>query len=189
MLPIERDVPVVAAEQTTSGVILRALPLDVPTRVSDDGLSWYQEVWRSGAFAHVQPSKTVLQRGHGDVNGTNVVGICRAIEEADGHVVADFDWIDGAPLTTLARLAVLDGAWEYASVSVIMAKDGVRQSGDLVERTRVGQFRHLALVEQPAYSSARVLAQRSELDVAAYLARLDRARMLAVKLPRQGSPR
>jgi phage head maturation protease len=188
MQPIQRDVPVVAAEQTTTGVILRALPLDVPTRVSDDGRTHYLEVWRAGAFANVQPSKTVLQRGHGDAGGTNVVGICREIAEADGHVVADFDWIDGAPLTALARRLVTDGAWEYASVSVIMAKDGVRQSGDLVERTRVGQFRHLALVERPAYESARVVAQRAH-DVSEYLAKLDHARMLAVKRSRHGSPR
>jgi phage head maturation protease len=168
--------------------VLRALPLDTPTLVSDDGRTNYLEVWRSGAFDKLQPGKTVLQRGHGDVNGSNVVGICRAITEADGHVVADFDWIDGAPLTTLARRLVADGAWEYASVSVIMAKDGVRQVGDTVERTRVGQFRHLALVEQPAYESARVLAQRQQLDVSVYLARLDHARMLGVKRPRHGPP-
>jgi phage head maturation protease len=189
MFPIQREVKASVAEQTTTGVVLRALPLDVPTRVSDDGLSWYSEVWRAGAFDKLQPSKTVLQRGHGDANGTNVVGICRAISEADGHVIADFDWIDGAPLTALARRLVTDGAWEYASVSVIMARDGVKQTGDMVERTRVGQFRHLALVEIPAYESAKVVAQRDALDLSVYLARLERARMLGVKRPRHGPPR
>ena len=186
MLPIQRDVPVMAAEPTTSGVILRALPLDVPTLVSDDGKTNYLEVWRSGAFDKLQPSKTVLQRGHGDANGSNIVGVCRQIAEADGHVVADFDWIDDAPLTPLARRLVSEGTWEYASIRVIMAKDGVRQSGDVIERTRVGQFRHLALVDQPAYLTAGVIAQRH--DVSDYLALMDSARMLALKRPRRMPP-
>jgi hypothetical protein len=189
MMPIQREVKATVAEQTKTGVILRALPLDTPTQVSDDGVTRYTEVWRSGAFDKLQPSKTVLQRGHGDTAGSNIVGVCRAISEADGHVIADFDWIDDAPLTGLARRLVSEGTWEYASVSVIMARDGVRQTAGLVERTRVGQFRHLALVEVPAYESARVVTQREALDLSVYLARLDRARMLAVKRPRHGPPR
>lgn len=186
MFPIQRDVPVASAEQTPKGVILRALPLDTPTTVSDDGKTTYMEVWRTGAFKNVQPSKTWLQRGHSDVGGTNIVGKCVSIEEADGYVVTDFEWIDGAPLTAVARALVTAGAWEHASVSVIMAKDGVRQSGDLVERTRVSQFRHLALVDTPAYGGAGVLAQRH--DLSEYLARLDHARMLAVKRSRHKPP-
>lgn len=182
MLPIQRDIPVTAAESTPTGVVIRALPLDQPARVTDDGKTWYQEVWREGAFAKLQPGKTVLQRNHSDANGSNIVGICRGISEADGHVVTEFEFID-APLTALARRLLAEGTWESASVSVIMAADGSRQVGGVVERTRVGQFRHLAIVDRPAYDTAKVLAVRA--DVSEYLARLDRARILGVKRPRR----
>lgn len=185
MLPIQRDIPVTAADPTPTGVVIRALPLDTPARVTDDGKSWYQEVWRPGAFTRLQPGKTVLQRNHGDANGSNIVGICRGITEADGHVLTEFEFID-APLTALARRLIAEGTWGSASVSVIMATDGSHQSGDVVERTRVGQFRHLAIVDRPAYESARVVSVRA--DPSEYLARLERARILAVKRPRHTRP-
>ena len=84
-----------------------------------------QEVWRSGAFDKLQPSKTVLQRDHADAHGSNIVGVCRAITEDGGHVVTDFEFID-APLTALARRLLVEGTWDAASVSVIMARDGSR---------------------------------------------------------------
>ena len=182
MFPIQRDIPVTEATPTPQGVTIRCLPLDTPTRVTDNGADWYSEVWRSGAFDKLQPSKTVLQRDHADAHGSNIVGVCRAITEDGGHVVTDFEFID-APLTALARRLLVEGTWDAASVSVIMTRDGTKQTGDVVERLRVGQFRHLAIVEHAAYDTARVLAIRA--DRSQYLARLDRARILAVKRPRQ----
>jgi phage head maturation protease len=182
MLPIQRDVPVAEATATAKGVTIRALPLDVPTRVTDNGSDWYQEVWRAGAFDKLQPSKTVLQRDHADAHGSNIVAVCRAISEADGFVVTDFEFIDGAPLAPLARALLQEGTWDSVSVSVIMTRDGSRQTGDMVERTRVGQFRHLAIVEKPAYESAKVVAIRADRSI--YLQRLELARTLSVKRPR-----
>jgi phage head maturation protease len=186
MLPLQRDVPIVAAELADEGrtVVIRALPLDTPTQVSDDGQHWYSEVWRAGAFDRLQPQKTVLQRNHVEANGSNLIGICRSITEADGHVVTEFEFLDGAPLAPVARQLLREGTWEGASVSVIMHRAGTRQLRDVVERTRVAQFRHLAIVDQPAYPQAKVLTVRHEpLDRRVYFDRIERARMLAAKRP------
>jgi phage head maturation protease len=190
MLPIQREIPVVEAEATAKGVTIRALPLDQVTRVSDDGKRWYQEVWRAGAFdgPMVQPGKTWLQRNHGEANGSNIVGVCRAISEDDGHVVTEFEFLDEAPMAALARRLLMEGTWQHASVSVIMAKDGVKQSGDVVERTRVGQFRHLAIVDTPAYETAGVVSVRHDLTAIVDDLQRRRAR-LQVKRPRHGPPR
>ena len=181
MLPIQRDIPIVTADLGDGGrtVVVRALPLDTPTRVTDDGASWYSEVWRPGAFARLQPHKTVLQRNHAQT--MDIFGICKDITEDGGHVVATFGFLDGERADT-ARQLMAAGTWEGASVSVIMARDGSREVGGLVERNRVSQFRHLAIVDQPAYPEAKVVAVRHEpMMVAEYLARLGRARTLSTK--------
>lgn len=186
MQPLQRDVPIVSADVDGDGrtVVIRALPLDKPTKVSDDGRRWYNEVWRPGAFAGLRPQRTVLQRNHDDAHGANVVGICRSITENDGHVVTEFELLDEAPLAGLARRLLAEGTWEGASVSVIMHRNGSRTSGDLVERTRVSDFRHLAIVDRPAYPEAKVLAIRHEsVDRAKILAHLAAVRTLAVKRP------
>lgn len=186
MLPIQRDIPIASAEVENNGrsVVIRALPLDVPTRVSDDGTKWYQEVWRPGAFARLQPQKTVLQRNHIDANGSNIIGVCRSITEDAGHVVTEFELIEEAPLTGLARELLRAGTWEGASVSCIMHRAGTRHVGDVVERTRVAQFRHLAIVDEPAYTTAKVMAVReAEIDREKYLQLLTNARNLSMKRP------
>ena len=184
MLPIQREVPIQSAELDGGAVIIRALPIDQPTQVSDDGSRWYSEVWRPGAFTRLQPQKTVLQRNHVDANGSNIIGICRAITEGDGHVVTEFELLAEAPLAGVARELLRAGTWDGASVSVIMHRSGTQVRGDLVERTRVAQFRHLALVDVPAYEGARVMAVRdTPTDRAPYLARLDSARTLLRKRP------
>jgi phage head maturation protease len=184
MLPLQREVPIQSAQVDGNTVVIRALPLDVPTTVSDDGVKWYSEVWRAGAFDRLQPQKTVLQRNHVDANGSNIVGVCRSITEGDGHVVTEFELLADAPLAGVARELLRSGTWDGASVSVIMHKSGTHLRGDVVERTRVAQFRHLALVDAPAYEGARVVAVRHEPpDLAVYLARLDGARTLTRKRP------
>lgn len=184
MLPIQREVPIQSAELEGNSVVIRALPLDVPTQVSDDGRRWYSEVWRAGAFDRLQPQKTVLQRNHVDANGSNIIGVCRSIREDDGYVVTEFDFLNDAPLVGVARELLRAGTWEGASVSAIMHRAGTHVRGDVVERTRVAQFRHLALVDAPAYEGAGVMAVRdTPPDVAAYLARLDVARTLTRKRP------
>jgi phage head maturation protease len=184
VLPIQREVPIQSAEVQGSSVVIRALPLDQPTQVSDDGVKWYSEVWRAGAFDRLQPQKTVLQRNHVDANGSNIIGVCRSITEGDGHVVTEFELLTDAPLAGVARELLCAGTWDGASVSVIMHKSGVHVRGDVVERTRVAQFRHLALVDVPAYESAKVLAVRATPpDLSMYLARLHTARTLLVKRP------
>lgn len=186
MHPIQRDIPIVSADLDGDGrtVVIRALPLDKPTKVSDDGRTWYREVWRAGAFADLRPQRTVLQRNHDDAHGANVVGICRSIAENDGHVVTEFELLDEAPLAGLARRLLREGTWSGASVSVIMHRNGSRKAGELVERTRVSDFRHLALVDRPAYEDAKVLAVRHEpVDVSGMLAKYERLRTLAVKRP------
>lgn len=186
MQPLQRDVPVVSADLDGDGrtVAIRALPLDKPTRVSDNGSDWYQEVWRAGAFAGLRPQRTVLQRNHDEAHGANVVGICRSISESDGHVLTEFELLDEAPLAPLARRLLREGTWGGASVSVIMHRNGSRQTGDVVERIRVSDFRHLAIVDRPAYPEAKVLAVRHEpADVSGLLARMAELRTLAVKRP------
>ena len=186
MQPLQRDVPVLSADLDGDGrtVVIRALPLDKPTKVSDDGARWYQEVWRSGAFDGLRPQKTVLQRNHAETHGANVFGICRSITENDGHVVTEFEIMDEAPLAGMARRLLREGTWEGASVSVIMHRNGSRKTGQIMERTKVADFRHLALVDRPAYPAAKVLAVRHDPQAQAEaLAHVQRLRMLAVKRP------
>lgn len=186
MQPLQRDVPIVSADLDGDGrtVVIRALPLDKPQKVSDDGRTWYDEVWRSGAFAGLRPQRTVLQRNHDDAHGANVVGICRSIAESDGHVLTEFELLEEAPLAGLARRLLQEGTWSGASVSVIMHRNGSRRSGALVERTRVSDFRHLAIVDRPAYPDAQVIAVRHEpVDLAPYLDKVRDLRTLAVKRP------
>lgn len=184
MQPIQRDVPIVSAETEGNTVIIRALPLDKPTSVSDDGVKWYEEVWRSGAFDGLRPQKTVLQRNHAEAHGANIFGICRAITEDAGHVVTEFEIIEDAPLGRMGRELLRAGAWEGASVSVIMHRNGTRHTPTTVERTKVADFRHLAIVDRPAYPDAKVVAVRHDpVDVREHLAMLEGLRRLAVKRP------
>lgn len=162
--------------------VIRCVPLDSPTEVSDDGKTSYREVWKPGAFDGLRPQKTVLQRHHGS-EPANIFGICRGIHEVDGMVEGEFEYLDDAPIAGLARQLMREGAWEFASVSVLMKRDGTHVHTDgLVERRRVADFRHLAIVDRPAYPQAKVLAVRH--DLAAIRAELDVIRSVAKQRPR-----
>lgn len=162
--------------------MIRCVPLDSPTQVSDGG-DPYLEVWRSGAFDGLRPQKTVLQRHHGN-QPANIFGICRTIREFDGMVEGEFEQLDEAPIAGMAWRLLREGTWEFASVSVLMKRDGTRVGPDgLVERTRVADFRHLAIVDRPAYPQAKVVAVRH--DISAILAELKMVRSMAKKRPRQ----
>lgn len=106
----------------------------------------------------------MLQRHHGN-QPANIFGICRGIAETDGMVEGEFEYLEDAPIAGMARQLMREGAWQYASVSVIMKRDGTNITPDgLVERRKVADFRHLAIVDAPAYPQAQVVAVRHNID-------------------------
>lgn len=149
-------------------LVLACVPFDREA-VVDDGDGPYREVFRRGAFEHLAraANRTELRYLHGrDPSG--VLGFASALAERGDYLEGTFRV---APSASGDQILALVRDEQLRGVSVGFSEgahpgDNRRTEGEvpLVERLRVRQLPHVALVPAGAYSDARVLAVREASD-------------------------
>lgn len=164
-------------------LVLACVPFDREA-VVDDGQGPYREVFRRGAFEHLAraANRTELRYLHGR-EPSGVLGFAAGLVERDDYLEGAFRVAPSASGDQVMAL-VRDEQLRGVSIGFSQgAHPGDNRRADdpegglpLVERIRVRQLPHVALVPAGAYSGARVLAVREAPDVDAVAVARERAR-------------
>lgn len=162
-------VSVATAEVAGRELLVRAIPWDSPTLVSDDGVTSYWEAIARGSCRGPQrdPSRTALTYLHSD-DAASLVGHCIALRDEPDGLIARAR-IHESPGGDQVLAAVREGY--LGAVSVRFAarpEDSVRETIDgreVVVRRTIRRLPHIALVPRGAYEDAQVLAVRSAPDM------------------------
>lgn len=142
-------------------VVGRAIPYAKPEEVSDDGLTTYLEEWAHGVFrTALQPAnagRVKLNYTHNDDTDLRYwVGRTMLLEERPDGLYGEWK-VDDSPVGDAVLAKVRDGQLPGLSVSAVVLANRMR--GEVKVRTQA-QLRHVALVEQAAFSDALVTAVR-----------------------------
>jgi uncharacterized protein len=169
-------------------IVGRCLPYGEPAQVCDqlpDGTvsAPYFEVVKAGACKAIcrAPGRVLLNYEHrGGL--LDQAGSCVDLTERDDGLWSTFRALS-SPSGDQALELIRSGAVTGLSVEAIATAAGSRRLPDgTVERHRLKQLRHVALVAQPAYAGAGVTALRSAVEVEQPTIRQVRARQAELRL-------
>lgn len=138
----------------------RAVPYGVAELVSDDGMTQYREEWALGAFAaYGQPAnagRVKLNYTHDDTLLRNWIGRTKHFEEKRDGLYGEWK-VDETELGDLILFKVDDAQLRGLSIASRPLESIERDGVTLRVRALLD---HVALVEQPAFTDAQVLALR-----------------------------
>lgn len=138
-----------------------AVPYGKPERVSDDGIEWYREEWQRGVFKGstlpANRGRVWLNLTHDETSPFNRVGKAASLVETDEGLVAVMQ-VEPGPFGDVALARATDGDMTGLSIAARVRRD--RRDGGTVIRTDAVLL-HIALVDEPAFQDARVLATRA----------------------------
>lgn len=166
-LVIERSAP--ALEPTGDGWTVEglAVPYDSPTRVSDDGVTFYREVFTPGAFNRdcVKGGRWVnLMLGHHGDDGDRFLGRCVALAEDSEGLIASFRLDRNHPQAEAARAGELV-RWSVSARVYRSRAEGPPQD-QVVYRESCG-LSHVAATATPQYAGAGVRVAREHTMIVA----------------------
>lgn len=142
-------------------VVGRAIPYGQAEVVSDDGLTTYEEEWAHGVFRQaLLPANTgrvKLNYTHNDDTDLRYwIGRTLMLDERPDGLYGEWK-VDDSPIGDAVLAKVRDGQLPGLSVSAVIVENVMR--GGVKVRTKAA-LRHVALVEQAAFSNALVTAVR-----------------------------
>lgn len=156
---LEREFVPTAVEVEGRTVDVRIVPFGEVARVSDDGLTEYDEEWMPGVFDHQLKAANRVHANYQHERGIgNVVGHGLSIRsESDGYhgSFTIFDTQNGD--TTLALIR--GGALPAVSLEAV-AKRSIRSAAGVVQRVKA-DLRGLGFCREGAFKGAQVLAVRT----------------------------
>jgi HK97 family phage prohead protease len=137
----------------------RAVWFDVPQRVTDDGVEFYQEVFDPAAFDRdvAKGGRWVnLMAGHRGDDGERFLGRAMRLDALPDGLYAEVRLDRSNPLADQARAGELTG-WSIGArvYKTTLQPDGTRR------RLACG-LNHIAATASPQYAGAGVLTYRSE---------------------------
>lgn len=162
----------------------RAVPYGIAEEVSDNGIDWYPEEWAYGAFSGATVpavrGRVKLNYTHDDTLLRNWIGKTLHLEEKSDGLYGEWK-VDDTEVGDLALYKAADGQLPGLSVAARFV-DSVNREGVTI-RVRA-MLDHVALCEQAAFSSAQVLAVRSQQGIrpAEWGARLDQLRQTRTRI-------
>lgn len=161
----------------------RAVPYNVPARVTDNGTDYYLEMWAPGAFERdvAKGGRWVsLMVGHRGDDGDRYLGRCVELRDADDGLYPAFRLERSHPLAEEARSGELT-SWSV-SARVYRSRATRVNGQDVIVRELAG-LSHVAATGSPQYAGAGVLVAREhELLGPQPTPRLDEARAILDKL-------
>lgn len=137
------------------------VPIGEPHPVTDDGATWYREMFAPGAFAGA--IKAAWHRGEPRLRFThtpdpiNDLGPVLELREEPSMLVGDFR-VAATDRGDHVLQLIEDG--QYRSVSVGFEPGRTTTEGDLHTRHYIRRLDHVALTTAPQYATAEVLAVR-----------------------------
>lgn len=145
----------------------RAVPYGVPEWVSDDGITRYQEEWAFGSLARYEEpamaGRVKLNYTHDDSLLRNWIGRTKHFEQKPDGMYGEWK-VDETELGDLILFKVDDLQLRGLSIAAKPLKT-VERDGITVRA--LAYLAHVALVEEPAFSGAQVLAMRERREVPA----------------------
>jgi len=165
-----------------------AIPYGVAEEVTDDwGLSSYLEEWDQGVFARytvpANMGRVQLNFMHDDSPSSWVGRTVSLVESSEGLVGR---WrVDASPMGDTVLFKLGDGQLPGLSISAIPERSST--IGGVVHR-EIARLRHVALVDEPAFSGALVSAVRKR-HAARLFDRRAAVELAAAKLPTAASLR
>jgi HK97 family phage prohead protease len=162
-LVIERAAP--ALEPTGDGWTVEglAVPYNIPSRVTDDGTTFYREAFTPGSFARdcTKGGRWVnLMLGHFGDDGDRFLGRCVALSEESDGLVAAFRLDRTHPSAEAARAGELV-KWSV-SARVYRSRSEGPDDDRLVYREACG-LSHVAATARPQYAGAGVRVAREHV--------------------------
>lgn len=142
-----------------------AVPYGTESLVSDDGLTFYREVFSAGCFARdvAKGGRWVnLMVGHSGDDGDRYLGRCVAIYEDSQGLWPTFRIDRSHPQAEAARAGELRG-WSV-SARVYRSKKETVAGQAIVTREACG-LSHVAATAVPQYAGAGVLVARDHVEV------------------------
>ena len=152
------DFDISTSEHRVEGL---AIPFDRPQRVSDDGVTWYDEEFDPDAFSRQLLQQANIGRVRFVVEHRDPelwIGKGIDLKRSREGLVAAFR-VDQTPITEAWLWKISDGQLPGLSVEASIYRTEARRG---VQRRMEAWLRHVAAVTDPAYIDARVTAVRSE---------------------------
>ena len=188
-----RSFQAAGAEVEGRTVDVRVVPFGEVARVSDDGLTEYDEEWMPGCFDHQLRAAFRIPANYKHRGGIlDVVGHGLALRSVPGDGYhASFE-IHETPQGETALAMIRAGALPSVSLEAI-GRNAIRSAAGVVQRVKA-DLRGLAFCPVGAFSGAQVLAVREQteqiLDAGLLPVDLDpkvveRCRRLGLKLPQR----
>ena len=149
------------ADQRTLGGC--CVPYNVPSMVSDDGVSLYREMFAPGAFGRqtTAANRIPLKYRHGE-GLMDTVGRATQLDEHDDGLWGMFRVFDGL-IGDQALTLVDEGMLTGLSVQGVPTKS-TRNADGVVVRQRL-HLTEISLCEEPAYVGAVVSVRRSRVEL------------------------
>lgn len=185
-LIINRDLTEGAIEPVGDGwtVYGLAVPYGVPQSVTDDGKTFYREVFAPGSFDRdvTKGGRWVnLMLGHRGDDGDRYLGRCIALESTDSGLFPSFRLNRAHPAAEAARAGELTG-WSV-SARVYRSRTSTDPAGPVTIREGCG-LSHVAATAKPQYAGAGVIVAREHIITAD----IPRPRLAALQAAGYGRP-
>lgn len=159
-----RDYHIRDMQLTGRTLVLACVPFDTPNWVMEPDRGEFREVFRRGAFAGpvADPRRTKLRVNH-DQSPIAFYGHGLELREDARYLMGEFRVTPGPDGDKLLELVHGE---EFGGVSIGFT-GGFNQAttdadGPLVEHTRIKRMPEVSLVDEPAYTEAKVLAVREK---------------------------
>lgn len=146
----------------------------------------YGETFAPGAFAELVASPDAWPRirlvdSHADTRERRPVAKGVHFAESRDGLTARFRFFD-TPEGRGAFENVEEGTYGGLSIGFVPTREGIGVGG--AREVRAARLHHVALVDEPAYEQARVLATRAAVNADAVIARYWEERRLRISAPR-----
>lgn len=179
MMLLRHTYPVRDATVEGRTLDLIAVPFDVPSWV-DDGDGPYREAHTAGGFAHLDPTRTTLNRGH---TFDDLAHFARGVTLTDDgpYLRMAFRLFDDDPDAERVRVLVRNGEELPVSIGFVphLDRPETDDDGPYIRRVRVKQLPHVSIVPAGAYHAAHTVAVRAASDAEAARRELARERARA----------